>query len=44
MSNQVSNINNKKYDLEERTALFGEAVIRFSATIPKTTITTPLIN
>ena len=31
------------YDLEERTALFGEAAIRFSKTIPKNEITESLI-
>lgn len=35
---------NTKYDLEERTAVFGEAVINFSKTIPSTTITRPLIS
>lgn len=34
----------KKYDLEERTAKFGIDVVRFCKTIPKTTITNPLIN
>ena len=33
-----------KFDLEERTALFGEAVIRFAKTIPKGTVTTPLVS
>lgn len=33
-----------KFDLEERTALFGEAVIRFAKTIPRDTVTTPLIS
>ena len=32
-----------KYDLEERTALFGEAIIDFAKTIPVNLITTPLI-
>lgn len=32
-----------KYDLEERTAKFGEAVITFAKKIPKTTVTNPLI-
>ena len=35
---------NPKYDLEERTAQFGEDVIRFCKKIPKNVITTPLIN
>src|SRR5205809_387987 len=33
----------KPYNLEERTALFGEAVIRFCKLLPHTTITEPLI-
>ena len=32
-----------KYDLEERTALFGEAVIAFCKTVPQNVITLPLI-
>ncbi len=38
--------NNKKnriYDLEERTAKFGEDIIEFTKKIPKNTITIPLI-
>lgn len=35
--------NDKKYDLEERTAKFGEAVIRFSRKVPRGPITDPLI-
>jgi len=34
----------KKYDLEERTARFGEEIIRFAYTVPKNIITTSLIN
>lgn len=34
---------NGKYDLEERTAKFGEAVIDFVKTMPVNLITTPLI-
>jgi four helix bundle protein len=33
----------KVYDLEERTALFGEAVIRFCKSIPHSVVTEPLI-
>ena len=33
----------KPYDLEERTASFGEAVIRFARTLPQDVITIPLI-
>ena len=31
------------FDLEERTAVFGEAVVRFAKTIPKNPVTAPLI-
>ncbi len=34
----------KKYDLEERTAKFGEDIIDFSKTISKTVITTSMIS
>lgn len=37
-------INEKKYDLEERTAKFGEDIIRFCKKIPRSPITDPLIN
>ena len=33
-----------KYDLEERTALFGEEIIMFCKKIPQGVITSPLIN
>lgn len=35
---------NKKYDLEERTALFGEATIRFCKKLHQDLVTRPLIN
>ncbi|OGE82802.1 MAG: four helix bundle protein [Candidatus Doudnabacteria bacterium RIFCSPLOWO2_01_FULL_44_21] len=35
---------NKRYDLEERTAKFGEEVIKFCNELPRTDITRPLIN
>jgi len=35
---------NKVYDLEERTAKFGETVIRFARTIKRDPINTPLLN
>ena len=38
------NSNNKSYDLEERTAKFGEAVIDFCKQIELSVITSPLIN
>ena len=34
----------KTFDLEERTALFGEAVIDFAKTLPVNEITRPLID
>ncbi len=34
---------NKIYDLEERTAVFGENIIEFVKNIPKTVLTIPLI-
>jgi len=34
----------KKFDLEERTAKFGEDIIDFARKIPKDVITIPLIN
>jgi len=33
-----------EYDLEERTAKFGEEVIKFCKRVPKNTIAVPLIN
>ena len=35
--------NTKKFDLEERTAKFGENIIEFTKKIPKNPITLPLI-
>ena len=34
----------RKYDLEERTEKFGEAIVRFAKEIPKNSITLPLIS
>jgi four helix bundle protein len=34
----------KRYDLEERTALFGAAVVKFAKTIPHNAVTLPLIS
>jgi len=44
--NPISNdpIKKKKYDLEERTAKFGENIIRFVKKIPKKAETLPLIS
>lgn len=40
MSNKL---NDKKYDLEERTAKFGEAVIAFCKKVPRGPVNDPLI-
>ena len=39
----MSDVKNPKYDLEERTAKFGENIITFCKKVPKTPITVPLI-
>lgn len=45
MPNQIQNPNNKKkYDLEERTAKFGEDIIEFAGSSPDTPIQRPLIS
>ncbi len=45
MSNQAQNPNDKKkYDLEERTAQFGEAIIEFVKTLPKDPINSSLMS
>jgi len=45
MPNQAQNSNNKKvYDLEERTAKFGEDIIEFTVALQKNEINKPLIN
>jgi four helix bundle protein len=38
-----NNQKDKKYDLEERTAKFGEDIIEFAKKVPKNVITLPLI-
>ena len=38
MSNQVQSPNDKKYDLEERTAKFGENIIEFARSLKKDSI------
>lgn len=43
-SNETQNSNLKKFDLEERTALFGEAIIDFCKSVILTEITKPIIN
>ncbi len=42
-SNQTANSNRKVYDLEERTARFGEDIIDFAKSVIKDDITRPLI-
>ena len=42
MNDQLKN--DQKYDLEERTAKFGEEIIKFANEIPKNAITLSLIN
>ncbi|HEX5399283.1 MAG TPA: four helix bundle protein [Verrucomicrobiae bacterium] len=49
MTNESPNPNDQAqgraaFDLEERTAEFGEAVIQFAKTIPKNAVTPPLID
>jgi len=45
MSKQAQNPNSKKkYDLEERTAQFGEAIIELAKTLPRDPINSPLIS
>jgi len=39
----MPNDKNSKYDLEERTAKFGEDIISFANKVPKNTITIPII-
>lgn len=47
MTNKTANPNDqkkKKYDLEERTGCFGEAVIDFAKSVPRNPVTIPLIS
>lgn len=44
MSNQIQITNDKKYDLQERTAKFGEAVIIFASKIPDSPINRSLVS
>ena len=41
---KIQNPNNKKYDLEERTAKFGEDIIEFAKSIQKNPVTLPIIS
>ena len=43
MSNQIQNSNEQKYDLPEKTRVFGEAIIEFVKKLPKNDINKPLI-
>lgn len=44
MTNEAKSANGHPYDLEERTALFGEAVIAFAKREPRDVVTLPLIS
>jgi four helix bundle protein len=44
MSNQIQSQNDKKYDLEERTAKFGEDIIECAQKLDKNEINRPLIS
>ena len=44
MTNKNQNPNERKYDLVERTAIFGENMILFLARVSQTPINQPLIN
>ena len=43
MTNDEREDERPRYDLEERTALFGEAVIAFSKRVPQNVVSVPLI-
>ena len=43
MSNDETTAAGPRYDLEDRTARFGEAIIRFAKGIPVNPVTEPLI-
>ena len=40
----MSNDKSSKYDLEERTAVFGEKIVELCQKVPKNTITIPIIS
>jgi len=45
MTNQDQSPNDKrKYNLEEKTAIFGESVIDFARTLPRDVVVLPLIS
>ena len=41
---QVTDKSERKYDLEERTAMFGESIIEFVKLLPRNEVTIPLVN
>ncbi len=41
---KAPNVKKKIYDLEDRTAKFGEEIIKFCNKLPKNAVTIPLIN
>lgn len=43
MNEAAGSSSERRYDLEERTAKFGEAVIHFAKRIPVNTVTEPLV-
>src|ERR1700722_18195765 len=44
MTKEIAGEGDRKYDLEERAARLGEAVIAFAKKIPKSVVTLPLIS
>lgn len=44
MTKEAQNSNTKKYDLYERTSIFGEQIIDFLKTVKKDDLTKPIIN
>ena len=45
MTNKAPTPNSQnRYDLEERTARFGEAIIEFASSLPKNPVTLPIIS
>lgn len=44
MSDQEKDTKKRTYDLEERTAIFGERILEFAKTIKQNPINNPLIN
>lgn len=44
MTNQIQSSNNKVFKLEERTAIFGEDIIKFIKTIPQDSVNRPILS